>query len=272
MEDTHTGKVAAKCSDYSGRRKIGLTAAVLIVEPRYPLGDAIAPDQAAPPYPHSRGQIGRQISKAWPCDDVLNDERAAGRDEHGQAGDDPRKRNVMHHVDAHDYIVAGRQHVGVHDIGDVVLDRLGRSGPRSGQCDHPRRDIDRRHSDAAASERAREAPVAAPNVQRRPSAGWYRLQHGTLRRVEGPIRWRVGEGGCDEIEISNDIGRSFHCQSHRCLWQPNARVQLLLSSLQAAARLPPLDEVVVVLALVPRFGHPRQTGIAQQSLIGLRPE
>ena len=66
MEDTHTGKVAAKCSDYSGRRKIGLTAAVLIVEPRYPLGDAIAPDQAAPPYPHSRGQIDRQISKAWP--------------------------------------------------------------------------------------------------------------------------------------------------------------------------------------------------------------
>src|SRR5687767_147285 len=41
---------------------------------------------------------------------------------------------------------------------------------------------------------------------------------------------------------------------------------------RAAARLPPLDEVVVVLALVLRFGHPRQTGIAQQSLIGLRPE
>ena len=47
---------------------------------------------------------------------------------------------------------------------------------------------------------------------------------------------------------------------------------LFLSSLQAAARLPPLDEVIVVLALVLRFGHPRQTGIAQQSLIGLRPE
>jgi len=40
----------------------------------------------------------------------------------------------------------------------------------------------------------------------------------------------------------------------------------------AATRLPPLDEVIVVIALVLRFGHPRQTGIAQQSLIGLRPE
>ena len=47
---------------------------------------------------------------------------------------------------------------------------------------------------------------------------------------------------------------------------------LLLSSLKAEARLPPLDEVIVVLALVLRFGHPRQTGIAQQSLIGLRSE
>jgi hypothetical protein len=46
----------------------------------------------------------------------------------------------------------------------------------------------------------------------------------------------------------------------------------LLSSLQVAARLPPLDEVIVVLALVLRFGYPRQTGIAQQSLIGLHPE
>jgi hypothetical protein len=76
---------------------------------------------------------------------------------------------------------------------------------------------------------------------------------------------------CTDETVWNFLGEKTLKGKEAPKRKPTAR-SLLPSSLHAAARLPPLDEVIVVLALVPRFGHPCQAGIAQQSLIGLRPE
>lgn len=62
-------------------------------------------------------------------------------------------------------------------------------------------------------------------------------------------------------EESNDIDLWSGVLAPRC--------QILSLSKATPAQLPPfLDEVIVVLPLVLRGGHPRQPGLAQQSLIG----
>ena len=66
--------------------------------------------------------------------------------------------------------------------------------------------------------------------------------------------FRTARAPCDDATQVSDVGSVLFCQSEQ------------------KSELHLLNKVIVVLALVLRFGHPRQTGIAQQSLVGLRPE
>ena len=65
---------------------------------------------------------------------------------------------------------------------------------------------------------------------------------------------RTARAPCDDATQASDVGSALFCLSEQ-------KYELHL-----------LDKVIVVLALVLGVGDPRQASIAQQSLIGLRPE